>query len=120
MSNFYVAPSKIHGMGVFAKTPINKNEEIGKMLNPVYEKDRDPSKHYGHTSMSKVLGTLVEKTMLEMYMNHQVDCNAEIFLRNGKAWLKAIKDIAPGEEITVNYENAFRVIDQLQEEFASS
>ena len=120
MDNFYIAPSKIHGLGVFAKDPIKRGEEIGKMLTPIYQQNQDPAKHYGHTSMSAVLGTIVEKTMLEKYMNHAVDCNAEIFLRDGKAWLKAIQDINPGDEITVDYSHAFMVIDRLQEEFVAS
>lgn len=119
MDNFYVAPSKIHGLGVFAKIPIKKDEEIGKMLTPIYKLDREPNKQYGHTSMSQVLGTLVEKTMLEAYMNHAKDHNAKIFLRDGKAWLRAIKDINPGDEITVDYADAFMIIDRLQEEFAN-
>ena len=118
MNNFYIAESGIHGKGVFAAKSFSQGEEIGKMLTPVWEKDRNPGKFYGYSDASEKLGTLVEKTLLEMYMNHDSDPNAEIFLRDGKAWLKAIKNIKPADEVTVNYQDAFKTIDELQEEFA--
>jgi len=41
------------------------------------------------------------------YINHSCDPNADAFVIGGSLFIFAIREIAPGEEITVDYLNSF-------------
>lgn len=116
MVNFIVAPSKIHGNGVFAYRYFISGEEIGYCLKPIFKVDMSPDKEYGYSNVSEKLNTVVEKTFLEKYLNHSTSPNAELFFKNEmQLWLRATKRIQPQEEIVVDYRDAFPKIDKLQE-----
>ena len=118
MEKFYIAYSKIHGKGVFANIFFSPEDVVGKCLIPVFNKNIDPNKEYGYSDVSKSLGTLVEKTILEKYLNHSNDPNGELFFSDKlELSLRTIKNITPGEEITVDYKDAFPKIDELQVRF---
>ena len=118
MEKFYVAYSKIHGKGIFANNFFSSGDIVGNCLRPVLKKDIDPNKEYGYSDVSNYLGTLVEKTILEKYLNHSNDPNGELFFSdNLELSLKIIKNVVPGEEITVDYKDAFPKIDELQRRF---
>jgi SET domain-containing protein len=117
---YYVAPSKIHGKGVFADQYFVTGDYIGKCLKPVLKKEIRKDKEYGYSDVSEQLGTLVEKTELEKYLNHSAKPNAEMFFeRELLLSLRAKKDIAQGEEIVVEYGDAFEKIDQLQRDLVA-
>jgi len=42
------------------------------------------------------------------YMNHSCDPNADAFVIGGSLLIFALREIAPGEEITVDYLNSFK------------
>ncbi|MCU7937347.1 MAG: SET domain-containing protein-lysine N-methyltransferase [Candidatus Thiodiazotropha sp. (ex Dulcina madagascariensis)] len=97
LGNFvYRAPSKIHGNGLFAKTPITKGDYIGTYEGPtakrdgtyvlwVFEEAKNPVGRSGRN--------------LLRYLNHQDRGNAEF---DGFD-LYALQDIEPHQEITFDY-----------------
>jgi len=94
--NIEVKPSVIHGLGVFAKRAISKGERIGKYLSRKTDRDGtyvlwvedERGKWNGYDGYGRL-----------KYVNHQSCPNAEFVGLE----LYALKDIPPGEEITVDY-----------------
>ncbi len=93
----YVAPSPIHGRGLFARQPIKKGSHIGTYEGPQAKRngkyvlwihDEDGAELEGRRGMN-----------LLRYLNHAEKPNAEF---DGYD-LYATKTIRPGEEITFNY-----------------
>ena len=93
----YVAPSPVHGRGLFARQSINKGTHIGTYKGPQAKRngkyvlwiyDDDGSVLEGRRGMN-----------LLRYLNHALQPNAEF---DGYD-LYAIKRIRTGEEITFNY-----------------
>ena len=112
--------SRIHGNGVFALQPIARGERIvrylGKMrshdeVDEVYGDDDET----GHT----FLFTLNEDWVIDAnvrgnvarWINHSCDPNCESSVEedpqgrsdHDRIFIEAIRDIAPGEELTYNY-----------------
>lgn len=92
----YVAGSKIHGQGLFAKRDIEQGEYIGTFRGPaakrdgcyvlwIYEGDNWQGRH-GRNSLR--------------YLNHADDANAEF----DDFDLYALAYIPAGMEITINYD----------------
>lgn len=89
----YVEKSDIHGKGLFAKKSIKQGETIGK-IKP------NPSKNDGAHVLwvSEKEGHKVKGPL--KYINHSPKPNACYY---ADLAVVALKDIAPGEEITHNY-----------------
>ncbi len=79
-----LAKSPIEGTGVFAIEPIEKYERLG--LAHV----RKPQGGYNTTQLGK-------------FHNHSINPTCVNILDGDKRWLVAIRFIAPGEEVTVDY-----------------
>ena len=93
----YIAPSDIHGKGLFAKVEIEEGTFIGTYKGPeakrngshvlwVYEDDGEV---IGRRGLNKL-----------RYLNHCDSPNAEF---DGFD-LYTLREIGPGEEITINYD----------------
>ena len=93
----YVAPSAIHGRGLFARQPISKGTHIGTYEGPQAKRN---GKYvlWIHEDDGSVLEGRRGMNLLR-YLNHAVTPNAEF---DGYD-LYAIKRIRSGEEITFNY-----------------
>jgi len=79
----YIKPSPIQGLGVFAGEQIPKGTDLGAAQTK-------QDKGYSVTSLGK-------------YHNHSLEPNCENVLTGNERHLISSKDIAPGEEITINY-----------------
>ena len=92
----YVAPSPIHGRGLFARQPIRKGRFIGTYEGPQAKRN---GKYvlWVHGDGGVVEGR--RGLNLLRYLNHAERPNAEF---DGFD-LYAMKNIRPGEEITFNY-----------------
>ena len=92
----YVAPSPIHGRGVFARQRIRKGHHIGTYEGPRAKRDgkyvlwvhEEGVEAEGRRGMNRL-----------RYLNHADSPNAEF---DGFD-LYALKSIAPGDEITFDY-----------------
>ena len=112
MKKYYVSKSKIHGLGIHAAEDLKKDEEIGHVVDAVSKKKKNHE--YFTTKMSKQLGTFIERTELERYLNHSKKPNAVCIAKDNKVYLYALKNIDEGEEIVVNYKDAYNALDEAQ------
>lgn len=108
--NLIVAPSKIHGLGLFAKRDFKKGEVVSEW-NPVR---LIPVSEYKNLSAEekKVVSRYDSENYAEVgvpsrYVNHSDDPN--VVGLEGKDI--AIKDIVAGQEITANYNQEGAAID---------
>jgi hypothetical protein len=46
---------------------------------------------------------VIDGHCMAMFINHSCDANCETSEERGRVWIKAIRKIAPGEEITYDY-----------------
>ena len=106
--------SKLHGFGVFAKEPINKNKRIidyaGELIsNKQSEKREDRYLKKGciwvfrvnrNWSRDAAVGGNVAR-----FINHacKPNCWIEVDAKTKTIWIRAAKAIAPGEELVYDY-----------------
>jgi SET domain-containing protein len=110
---FVVRKSPIHGRGVFALTRIPKKTRIieykGELITDA-EADRRYSRaheHSPHTMLFSVDGGLVidatRRGNPARWINHSCQPNCDIDEKDSRIFIKARRDIRPGEELTYDY-----------------
>lgn len=87
--NFEIGKSDIHGNGVIAKLPIKAGDFINKAIEPTARSGSSDKTH--------------DATMFGRHLNHCGDPNAETKYEEDLFNTYALKDIKPGDEITVDY-----------------
>lgn len=104
-----VAPSRIDGHGVYAAEPITRRLKIGEIRGESIS-----------VAEARIRATRVERIMIVelsarkaidfsrstdpmRFTNHSCQANARLCIRQGRVEFYALRDIAPGEEITVDY-----------------
>ena len=104
-----VQPSRIDGLGVFAAEPISARRKIGEIRGESISVDE-----------ARIRATRTERIMIVelspkraidfsksadamRYTNHSCQPNARLDIRQGRVEFYALRAIAPGEEITVDY-----------------
>ena len=104
-----VAPSRIDGHGVYAAEAIPRRLKIGEIRGESIS-----------VAEARIRATRVERIMIVelsakkaidfsrstdpmRFTNHSCAPNARLQLRDGRVEFYALRPIAPGEEITVNY-----------------
>ena len=113
MDKTEVKESKIHNKGLFATTEIRKGEKIIEYLGERSSKEEGDrrSDAQEEAGIPMVIFELDDDYDLDAtvggsgaeYANHSCEPNAESEVEDGHIWLKAIKKISPGEEITYDY-----------------
>lgn len=105
----YISKSKIHGYGAFAGQHIMKKSKIGSLSGKIVNIKILPNKFKINDSISiveltsrKALDSRRHKNQL-CYINHS--CKANCFMRiiNLQVEIYALKNIKPGDELTLNY-----------------
>ncbi|HET6762533.1 MAG TPA: SET domain-containing protein-lysine N-methyltransferase, partial [Longimicrobiaceae bacterium] len=105
--------SPIHGKGVFARVPIPPGVRLieyrGKRItNAVADAlyPEDPEVPY-HTFLFAIDGDVVIDAgrggNMSRWINHSCDPNCDAVVDEGHVWIQSIRDIAPGEELTYDY-----------------
>ena len=110
---FVVRQSGIHGRGVFARLPINEDDTVIEYKGEIISEDeierRYPEDLEGlnHTFVFGVEhdynidgGSLGNAAR---WINHACQPNCESEVRNGRVFIRALRDIAPGEELNYDY-----------------
>ena len=104
-----VAPSRIDGHGVYAAEPITRRLKIGEIRGESIS-----------VAEARIRATRVERIMIVelsakkaidfskstdpmRFTNHSCQANARLCIRQGRVEFYAVRDIARGEEITVDY-----------------
>jgi len=109
-----VRPSGLHGLGVFALAPIRRGTRVLEYLGERVshqEADRrydDKEQNDNHT----FLFIVDEDTVIDAgvngnearFVNHGCDPNCESVIEGGRVFIEAIRAIAPGEELTYDYQ----------------
>jgi len=118
--------SPIHGNGVFAKVPISKGEPIVEYKGKLITHAQADREHHGDIDTGHTfLFALNEKWIIDAnhkgniarWINHSCAPNAIAFvhehksgkLKKEKVIIEALRDVAPGEEITYDYGFEFDV-----------
>ena len=106
--------SKLHGFGVFAREPINKNKRIvdyaGELVsNKVSEKREDRYLKKGCIWVFRVNRAWSRDAAvggnIARFINHSCtpNCWIEVDAKTRTVWIRAAKAIAPGQELVYDY-----------------
>lgn len=110
---YVVRKSSIHGRGVFARKPIRENETVieykGEIINEAeidkrYPESREEPNHtfvfgveYDYNIDGGVDGNAAR------WINHSCDPNCDTYEEDRRIYIRAIRDIQPGEELSYDY-----------------
>jgi SET domain-containing protein len=110
---FEVRDSPIQGLGAFAVRPIAAGTRIieyaGARLTPAEADKRYPDgvEERHHTYLFAIDDDVVIDAAFDgneaRFINHSCDPNCDAVIDNGRIWIDAIRDIAPGEELAYDY-----------------
>lgn len=103
------APSRIDGTGAFAAEPIPARRKIGEIRGESISVRTARQRAKGQQRIMIV--EVSDKRAIDAsastdpmrYTNHSCRPNAVLRIRQGRVEFYALRDIAPGEELTVNY-----------------
>jgi uncharacterized protein len=105
--------SGIHGRGVYARIPIPEGTRIveyrGERITTAQAETRYPDDETVpyHTFLFAIDDDLVVDAAhggnTARWINHSCDPNCEVVLEDGRLYIEAIRDIAPGEELAYDY-----------------
>ena len=104
-----VGPSAIDGQGVFAAEAVKKRLKIGEIRGESISVDE--ARIRATRSERIMIVELSAKRAIDFsksadpmrYTNHSCQANAQLVIRNGRVEFYALRNITPGEEITVDY-----------------
>jgi uncharacterized protein len=102
-----IRSSAIHAAGCYTTTPIRKGARVVEYTGPRLQK-ADADRIYEDSTITYLFGIGSRSTVIDghgaaMFLNHSCDPNCETDEMGGRVWIMAIRDIAPGEELTYDY-----------------
>ena len=108
-----VTESPLHGFGCFATVRFLKGDRIaeyaGEKINrrdAMRRMKRPNGKRISEVEAEWYIDGSVDGNQTQ-YINHSCDPNADAFVIGGSLFIFALREIAPAEEITVDYLNSF-------------
>jgi hypothetical protein len=102
---FRVARSRT-GLGVFATKPIKKNAYIVEYVGPLLTNaqcDERADNRYWFEVNSRWTIDGSPRSNTARYINHSCRPNSDPMIKDRRIWIKAIKNIEAGDEITYDY-----------------
>ena len=102
-----IRSSAIHAAGCYTTTRIAKGRRVAEYTGPRITKDEADSL-YEDSLVTYLFGlgdgsVVIDGHCMAMFINHSCDPNCETDEVDGRVWITAIRNIAPGEEITYDY-----------------
>jgi len=102
-----IRSSAIHAAGCYTTTPIRKGVRVAEYTGPRLTTEQ-ADKAYEGSSITYLFGLgsgeiVIDGHSMAMFINHSCDPNCETSEVKGRIWIKAIRNIAPAEEITYDY-----------------
>jgi hypothetical protein len=102
-----IRSSAIHAAGCYTTTRIPKGKRVAEYTGPRLNKD-EADVLYEASPITYLFGlgdgsTVIDGHCMAMFINHSCDPNCETDEEGGRVWIRAIKNIAPGSEITYDY-----------------
>jgi SET domain-containing protein len=102
-----IRSSAIHAAGCYTTTPIRKGARVAEYTgHPLTKAEADQA--YEASPITYLFGlgdgsVVIDGHSAAMFINHSCDANCETTEEKGRVWIKAIRRIAAGEEITYDY-----------------
>jgi SET domain-containing protein len=102
-----IRSSAIHAAGCYTTTAIRKGTRVAEYTgHRLTKKQADLS--YEDSPITYLFGLgkgeiVIDGHSMAMFINHSCAPNCETEEKNGRVWIKAIRNIAPAEEITYDY-----------------
>ncbi len=104
--------SKVHGWGVFAREPINKNKRIVNYAGELIDHDESYKRECRYLKQGCIWCFTVNRNWVRdanvggniaRFINHSCkpNCYSEVVGRT--IWIRAGRNIQPGEELTYDY-----------------
>lgn len=102
-----IRSSAIHAAGCYTTSAIRKGARVAEYTGPRLKK-AEADVYYDNLPITYLFGLgdgsiVIDGHCMAMFINHSCDPNCETHELNGRVWIKAIRNIAPGEEITYDY-----------------
>ncbi|MGA3373075.1 MAG: SET domain-containing protein-lysine N-methyltransferase [Terracidiphilus sp.] len=102
-----IRSSAIHAAGCYTTTSIRKGAHVAEYTGPRLTK-AEADQAYEASPITYLFGlgdgsVVIDGHCMAMFINHSCDANCETSEEDGRVWIKAIRKIAPGEEITYDY-----------------
>ena len=102
-----IRSSSIHAAGCYTTSPIRKGVKVVEYTGPRISK-RHADRHFQNSIITYLFGigdgsTVINGYGTAMFINHSCDPNCETEERNGEVWIMSLRPIAPGEELTYDY-----------------
>jgi SET domain-containing protein len=102
-----IRSSAIHAAGCYTTTAIRKGARVAEYTGPRLTK-AEADQAYEASPITYLFGlgdgsVVIDGHCMAMFINHSCDSNCETSEEDGRVWIKAIRKIAPGEEITYDY-----------------
>jgi SET domain-containing protein len=102
-----IRSSVIHAAGCYTTSPIRKGARVAEYTGPRITKAKADAR-YEDSPITYLFGLgdgsiVIEGHCTAMFINHSCDANCETSEEDGRVWIRAIRHIAAGEEITYDY-----------------
>lgn len=102
-----IRSSGIHAAGCYTTTAIRKGARVAEYTGARLSK-LEADVRYKGSPVTYLFGlgdgsVVIDGHGLAMFINHSCDPNCETSEVDDRVWIDAIRDIAPGEEITYDY-----------------
>jgi len=102
-----IRSSAIHAAGCYTTTPIPKGRRVAEYTGPRVTKDQ-ADEAYADSLITYLFGLgkgdiVIDGHAMAMFINHSCDANCETSEVAGRVFIKSIRPIAAGEEITYDY-----------------
>jgi uncharacterized protein len=102
-----IRSSAIHAAGCYTTTPIRKGARVAEYDGRRLSKE-EADACYQDSLVTYLFGlgdgsVVIDGHCMAMFINHSCDANCETSEVRGRVWIKAIRNIAAGEEITYDY-----------------
>jgi len=102
-----IRSSAIHAAGCYTTTAVRKGMRVAEYTGPRLPKEEaDAANEDSPITYLFGLGDgtiVIDGHCTAMFINHSCDPNCETREIRGRVWIRAIRNIAPGEEITYDY-----------------
>jgi SET domain-containing protein len=102
-----IRSSAIHAAGCYTTTAIRKGARVAEYTGARLSK-AEADIAYEASPITYLFGlgngsVVIDGHCMAMFINHSCDANCETSEERGRVWIKAIRPIAAGEEITYDY-----------------
>ena len=102
-----IRSSAIHAAGCYTTAPVRKGTRVAEYTGPRLSKEEaDAANESSPITYLFGLGdgsVVIDGHCMAMFINHSCDPNCETEEIKGSVWIRAIRNIEAGEEITYDY-----------------